>query len=39
VWLVGIVLCVTVLLIPLGIPVVKLGGRLFTLAGHLMHLP
>lgn len=39
VWLVGLVLCVTVLLIPLGIPVMKLGGRLFTLAGDLMHIP
>jgi hypothetical protein len=39
VWVVGLVLCVTVLLIPLGIPVMKLGGRLFTLAGDLMHIP
>jgi hypothetical protein len=39
VWLIGSVLCVTVLLIPLGIPVMKLGGRLFTLAGDLMHIP
>ncbi|WP_172826387.1 hypothetical protein [Mycobacterium colombiense] len=39
VWLLGLVLCVTVLLIPLGIPVMKLGGRLFTLVGDLMHFP
>lgn len=39
VWFVGIVLCVTVILLPLGIPVTKLGGRLFTLAGDLMHIP
>ena len=39
VWLVGGVLCVTVILLPLGIPVLKLGRRLFTLAGQLMHLP
>lgn len=37
VWLVGAVLCLTVLLIPLGIPVIKLGSRLFALAGDLMH--
>jgi hypothetical protein len=37
--LVGGVLCVTVILLPLGIPVVKLGRRLFVLAGQLMHLP
>ena len=36
IWLVGIVLCVTVILLPLGIPVIKLGARLFTLAGDLM---
>jgi hypothetical protein len=29
---------VTVLLLPLGLPVVKLGRRLFTLAGDLMRL-
>ena len=39
VWVVGLVLCVTVLLIPVGIPVMKLGSRLFTLAGDLMHIP
>jgi hypothetical protein len=39
VWLVGLVLCVTIILIPLGIPVVKLGSRLFSLAGDLMHIP
>jgi len=37
VWGLGFVLCLTVLLIPLGIPVMKLGGRLFALAGDLMH--
>ena len=39
VWLVGIVLCVTVILLPLGIPVTKLGRRLLTLSGDLMHIP
>jgi ABC-type lipoprotein release transport system permease subunit len=38
IWLVGAVLCVTVLLIPLGIPVMKLGSRLFSLAGDMMHI-
>ena len=38
VWLLGAILCVTVLLIPLGLPVLKLGRRLFTLAGDLLHL-
>jgi hypothetical protein len=38
VWLVGAILCVTVLLLPLGLPVLKLGRRLFTLAGDLMHI-
>jgi hypothetical protein len=38
VWLVGAVLCVTVILIPLGIPVMKLGSRLLSLAGDLMHI-
>lgn len=38
VWLVGMVLCVTVILIPLGIPVMKLGRRLLGVAGDLMHL-
>jgi len=38
-WLVGAVLCVTLILIPLGIPVMKLAGRLFALARQLMHLP
>jgi hypothetical protein len=39
VWLVGTVLCVTVILLPLGIPVTKLGRRLFILAGDLMNMP
>ncbi|KUI38941.1 hypothetical protein AU195_23490 [Mycobacterium sp. IS-1496] len=39
VWLVGGLLCVTILLLPLGIPVLRLGSRLFGLAGQLMHLP
>jgi ABC-type lipoprotein release transport system permease subunit len=39
VWLVGMVLCVTIILLPLGIPVTKLGRRLFTLAGDLMNMP
>ncbi|MDM7489371.1 MULTISPECIES: hypothetical protein [Rhodococcus] len=39
VWLVGGLLCVTIILIPLGIPVIRLAGRLFTLARQLMHLP
>ena len=34
--LVGVVLCVTVILLPLGIPVVGLAGRLFTHAVKLM---
>jgi hypothetical protein len=38
VWLVGGVLCVTIILIPLGLPVMKLGSRLFALAGDLMHI-
>jgi hypothetical protein len=38
VWLLGAILCVTVLLLPLGIPVMKLGRRLFTLSGDLMHI-
>jgi hypothetical protein len=38
VWLVGAVLCVTILLIPLGIPVMKLGSRLFSLSGDMMHI-
>ena len=38
VWLVGAVLCVTIILLPLGIPVTKLGTRLFGLAGDLMHI-
>ncbi|OBH54665.1 hypothetical protein A5685_11635 [Mycobacterium colombiense] len=33
IWLIGLLLCVTVLLIPLGKPVMKLGGRFSTLAG------
>ncbi|WP_433527732.1 hypothetical protein ACQPZ2_10830 [Nocardia pseudovaccinii] len=39
VWLVGAVLCVTLILIPLGLPVMRLGRRLFTLAGQLIHTP
>ena len=38
VWLVGAILWVTVLLPPLGLPVLKLGRSLFTLAGDLMHI-
>ena len=34
--LVGLVLCVTVILLPLGIPMVMLAGRLFTHAVKLM---
>jgi hypothetical protein len=34
--LVGLVLCVTVILLPLGIPVVGFAGRLFTHAVKLM---
>ncbi len=37
VWVVGGVLCLTIILIPLGIPVLKLGTRLFSLAGDMMH--
>jgi hypothetical protein len=36
---VGAVLCVTLILIPLGIPVIKLSRRLFGLAGKMMHVP
>ena len=39
VWPVGLVLCVTIILIPLGIPVPKLGSRLLNVAGELMHIP
>lgn len=39
VMLLGAVLCVTILLIPLGIPVIRLSRRLFTLAGKMMHVP
>lgn len=38
IWLVGIILSVTIILAPIGIPVVKLGKSLFTTAGNLMHL-
>src|SRR3954464_10497961 len=38
VWLVGAVLCVTVLLIPLGIPVMKLGSRVLSLAREMMRI-
>jgi len=34
--LVGLVMCVTVILLPLGIPVLGLAGRLFTHAVRLM---
>ena len=34
--LVGVVLCVTIILLPLGIPLVVLAGRLFTRAVQLM---
>jgi hypothetical protein len=34
--LVGVLLCVTVILLPLGIPLVKLAGRLFCLSVQLM---
>jgi hypothetical protein len=37
--LVGVVYCVTIILLPLGISVMKLAGRLFFLADDLMHLP
>jgi len=39
VMLLGAVLCVTILLIPLGIPVIRFSRRLFTLAGKMMHVP
>ncbi|WP_431955351.1 hypothetical protein [Nocardia lijiangensis] len=39
VWILGGVLCATILLIPLGLPVIRLGSRLFTLARQLMHFP
>lgn len=38
-WLIGGVLCVTVILIPQGRPVIRLARRPFTLAERLMHLP
>ena len=38
VWVVGGVLCLTIILIPLGIPVLRLGSRLFSLAGDMMHI-
>jgi hypothetical protein len=34
--LVGVVLCLTIILLPLGIPLVVLAGRLFTRAVQLM---
>ncbi len=34
--LVGVVLCVTVILLPLGIPLVMLSGRLIARSVHLM---
>ena len=34
--LVGVLLCVTVILLPLGIPLVKLAGRLFSRSVQLM---
>jgi hypothetical protein len=34
--LVGLVLCVTIILLPLGIPIVRLAGRLFTHSLRLM---
>jgi Na+-transporting NADH:ubiquinone oxidoreductase subunit NqrB len=37
VWLVGLILCLTIILIPLRAPVMKLGSRLLNLAGELMH--
>jgi hypothetical protein len=37
VWLVGLMLCLTIILIPLRVPVMKLGSRLLNLAGELMH--
>lgn len=38
-WLIGGMLCVTVILIPQGRPVIRLARRPFTLTGRLMHLP
>lgn len=38
VWLVGIILSATIILAPIGIPVVKLGKSLFSTSGDLMHL-
>ena len=38
-WLIGGMLCVTVILIPQGRPVIRLARRPCTLAGRLMHLP
>lgn len=34
--LVGLVLCVTVILLPVGIPIVKMAGRFFTSSVQLM---
>ncbi|WP_433566932.1 hypothetical protein ACQP1O_18155 [Nocardia sp. CA-151230] len=39
VWILGAVLCATILLIPLGLPVIRLGSRLFGAARQLMHIP
>ena len=39
VWILGAVLCATILLIPLGLPVIKLGNRLFSAARQLMQIP
>ncbi|WP_067857045.1 hypothetical protein [Nocardia shimofusensis] len=39
VWILGGVLCATILLIPLGLPVIKLGSRLFGFARQLTRLP
>jgi hypothetical protein len=38
-WFIGGVLCVTVIPIPQGLPVIRLARRPCTLAGRLMHLP
>ncbi|WP_067815338.1 hypothetical protein [Nocardia inohanensis] len=38
VWLIGIILSATIILAPVGIPLVKLGKSLFSTSGDLMHL-
>lgn len=38
-WIVGVALCVTVILLPLGIPVVRLAAASSRLPRGLMHLP